>query len=313
MQFLLWGLLGIAAAQGGGVQFFTGSWETLLQEARKKNKPIFVDFYTVWCGPCKMLERHTFSNPEVGAYTEKNYIAYRIDAERGEGPRLANRFKIRAYPTLIFLDPEGNELGRQVGFVDAPTFLALLKRYQEKSGDKREEIQPSWENFQREYRVFFTDFTQKAWGSTFAERFSAWRTAIEQSDLEQGSQIAQTLPAPAPDVLAALAQWHKGQKESALHTLHHRLYQSQKLSPLQALWLGAYAIVYWDSPPPETIQWVSFGVKKEPSGAAFLTQAALYQRLGRVSEAKEALKEARRDLPADHPALHILTSLNGQK
>ncbi|MEN2992202.1 MAG: thioredoxin family protein [Bacteroidia bacterium] len=126
------GLLGgLLFSQGDKIAFFQGDWEALLEEAKKQHRPVFVDFYTTWCGPCKMLERYTFSDASVAAYVQANYLAYRVDCERGKGPMLANAFHVRAYPTIVFLSPEGKEMGRQVGFVDAATFLALLRRYRE--------------------------------------------------------------------------------------------------------------------------------------------------------------------------------------
>ncbi|MCS7162569.1 MAG: thioredoxin family protein [Bacteroidia bacterium] len=124
-------LSGFLFSQGSKVAFFQGDWELLLEEAKKQRRPIFVDFYTTWCGPCKMLERYTFSDTSVAVYVQANYLAYRVDCERGKGPMLANTFRVKAYPTIVFLSPEGREVGRQVGFVDAATFLALLRRYRE--------------------------------------------------------------------------------------------------------------------------------------------------------------------------------------
>jgi len=296
-------------AQTGGVRFFTGTWEALLLEAKRQNKPIFVDFYATWCGPCKMLERYTFSNPEVGAFTDKHFLAYRIDAEKGEGPRLANQFRVRAYPTIVFLTPQGTELGRQVGYVDAPTFLSLLKRYAERSDDKQGKAAPSWEGFQEQYRVFFADLTGQAWEKNFASAWENWRKALELGDYAAAQKALEPLSSPAREVLGALTQAAQGQSEAALHALHHNLYQTQKLSPLQTLWMGAYALLYWPTPPPEAIQWVSFTTRKDPSGVAYLTLAALYYRLGRLDDARSALKEARRDLAADQPALQTLASL----
>lgn len=308
-------LLGVSAllAQTGGVRFFSGTWEALLEEAKRQNKPIFVDFYATWCGPCKMLERYTFSNPEVGSFAEKHFLAYRIDAEKGEGPRLANQFRVRAYPTIVFLTPQGSELGRQVGYVDAPAFLSLLKRYYERFGDKQGEARPSWEGFQEQYRVFLADLTSQAWEKNFPEVWASWRKALEASDYTAAQAALEPLTSPAKEVLTALTQAAQGQSNAALHALHHKLYQNQKLSPSQTLWLGAYTLLYWPTPPPEAIQWVSFTARKDPSGVAYLTLAALYYRLGRLEDARSALKEARKDLPPDQPAYQILSSLLSPK
>ncbi len=307
---VLFGLsLGLLWAQTAKVSFFEGSWEALLQEARKRNRPIFVDFYAVWCGPCKMMDKYTFSNPEVIAYVDQNYIAYKVDAEKGEGPALANKFRIRGYPTTVFLDAQGTELGRQVGYVDAQQFLALLRKYKANLKDKKTEAAPSWPSFQEGYRVFFADLLLRAWGNAGAEVFGEWRTAVERGEAERMASLSQRFPAPGPEVLRALAQWEAGQKEAALHTLHHRLYQGHQLNPTQALWLSAYAVMYWEQPPPEALQWASFAVKRDPSGAAYLTQAALSYRLGRSAEARSSLKEAARDLSPTDQALQTLKAL----
>ncbi|MCS7152543.1 MAG: thioredoxin family protein [Bacteroidia bacterium] len=291
-------------AQGGGVRFFQGSWQALLSEAQKQKRPIFVDFYTVWCGPCKMLERYTFSNPEVGDYVEKNYLAYRVDAEKGDGVRLADQYRIRAYPTIVFLDPQGNEIGRHIGYADAPTFLNILRRYSEQYAKSRPASQPSWESFREQYKVFFSDLTRQTWDTSFEAKLA--RIDTEPVEGTAGGSVAE-------EVLRALSAWRRGQKEAALHTLHHKLYQQQKLTPQQTLWLAAYALLNWEAPPPETIQWVTFSTKKDPTGVGYLTQAALYYRLGRISEAQKSLKEAQRDLPHDIPAVNILSTLLSQK
>ena len=44
-------LLLLSAVIGQGIEFFHGSWEEALAEAKKQEKPIFVDAFTTWCGP----------------------------------------------------------------------------------------------------------------------------------------------------------------------------------------------------------------------------------------------------------------------
>ena len=54
-----------------GIQFFKGTWNELLAEAKKQNKPIFVDVYTTWCRPCKVLDKDVFRTRKLENFTTK--------------------------------------------------------------------------------------------------------------------------------------------------------------------------------------------------------------------------------------------------
>ena len=77
-----------------GIQFETSSWKEVLQKAKQENKLIFVDLYTTWCGPCKKMAAETFPQQVVGDYFNKNFVNYKIDAEKGEGPELAGKYEV---------------------------------------------------------------------------------------------------------------------------------------------------------------------------------------------------------------------------
>ncbi|GAB4123268.1 MAG: hypothetical protein OHK0045_13110 [Raineya sp.] len=114
------------------VQFFEGNWNEVLQEAKKQNKPIFVDFYTSWCGPCKLMTKTTFANVNVGDYLNDNYIAYKVNCESREGAQLAEKFEVYSYPTLCFFDKNGKLQNKEIGYKNAQDFLALLQKYRKK-------------------------------------------------------------------------------------------------------------------------------------------------------------------------------------
>ena len=111
-----------------GIRFFHGSWSQVLSEARRQNKPIFVDVYTTWCGPCKLMSAQAFPNARVGARMNENFISYKIDAEKGEGQTVAQRYGVQAFPTSLFISVEGKLIRRTLGYNGIDWFLAEAQR-----------------------------------------------------------------------------------------------------------------------------------------------------------------------------------------
>lgn len=102
-------------------------WSTVLEKAKKENKMIFFDAYATWCGPCKQMDSETYKNQAVADYYNANFINVKYDMEKGEGPMLAERYFVTAYPNLIFMNTEGVILHKGIGFQEAEDFLALGK------------------------------------------------------------------------------------------------------------------------------------------------------------------------------------------
>ena len=108
-----------------GIIFHQGTWNEALQLAKKEGKPIFLDVYASWCGPCKMLKTYTFPNQEVGKFFNANFINVAVDGEKGEGPQLAQKFNLRGYPTLIFVDSNEQVIAQKAGYRNAKKFIEL--------------------------------------------------------------------------------------------------------------------------------------------------------------------------------------------
>ncbi len=110
-----------------GIQFYKGAWQEVLVKAKKENEIIFLDIYATWCGPCKRLKAKTFSDTEVGKFYNQKFINVTLDGEKGEGIELARKYGVRNYPTLLFLDGNGNIVTRTVGYHNAKEFIELGK------------------------------------------------------------------------------------------------------------------------------------------------------------------------------------------
>jgi thioredoxin 1 len=115
-----------------GIQFHNGTWEEALQLAKKENKLIFLDIYATWCGPCKKLKANTFSNTEVGSYYNQNFINVAFDGEQGDGAMLMQKYGLRSFPSLLFIDGNGKVVGQTVGYHNPSQFLELGQKFSKK-------------------------------------------------------------------------------------------------------------------------------------------------------------------------------------
>ena len=91
------------------------TYKEALAAAKAEKKLVFIDFYTSWCGPCKMMMKNIFPLKEVGNYLNSKFVCVKIDAEKGEGPELAKRYQVKAYPTFVAINPAEEILMTKVG------------------------------------------------------------------------------------------------------------------------------------------------------------------------------------------------------
>lgn len=113
----------VSSADSDGISFQDIKFEEALKEAKSSNKLIFLDAYASWCGPCKWMEANTFKDDKVGAFFNENFINLKIDMEKGEGPELARRFKVTAYPTIFFINSKGQVVTKILGAKQPKPFL----------------------------------------------------------------------------------------------------------------------------------------------------------------------------------------------
>lgn len=115
-----------------GIQFHKGTWEDALQLAKKENKLIFLDIYATWCGPCKKLKANTFSNTEVGSYYNQNFVNVAFDGEQGDGAMLMQKYGLRSFPSLLFIDGNGKVVGQTAGYYNSSQFIELGQKFSKK-------------------------------------------------------------------------------------------------------------------------------------------------------------------------------------
>lgn len=129
MKKLAWALsllLITTFAQAAEITFMDNpTWTSVLERAKKENKLIFLDGYATWCGPCKTMDAETYKNQAVADYYNANFINVKYDMEKGEGPKLAEQYQVTAYPSLLFINANGNILHKGVGFHEAADFVTL--------------------------------------------------------------------------------------------------------------------------------------------------------------------------------------------
>ncbi|MCV6604788.1 MAG: thioredoxin family protein [Porticoccaceae bacterium] len=124
-------LLTTATAWAGGDDI---AWHTdldsALKAAKAADKPLFLDFYAEWCGPCKAMDKNVYPDLAVRKQME-HFVAVRIDVDKHKDIAKKYRGNARAYggngiPAMIVIDAKDNELFRYHGYLSAAQLTAAL-------------------------------------------------------------------------------------------------------------------------------------------------------------------------------------------
>lgn len=107
------------------------------QAAKRTGKPLFIDFYTDWCGPCKYLEQTTYRDSRFIAYS-RGWIMVKVNPEKSAlGAKLAEKYKVQGYPSMIFTDGSGKKRGEAVGTYPAQMLISEMKKAAKKVSGTR--------------------------------------------------------------------------------------------------------------------------------------------------------------------------------
>ncbi len=104
------------------------SFKEILGMSAEQGKPVFIDCYTSWCGPCKAMARDVFPQKEAGEYFNTKFVCWKVDMEKGEGPDLAKKYDVAAYPTFLILNSDGSLRATHVGSAPLNKFIPAIDK-----------------------------------------------------------------------------------------------------------------------------------------------------------------------------------------
>ncbi len=156
--------------------------DELVKQAEKANRPLLIDFYAVWCGPCKRFDHDSTTDEEI-KQALSSFVVAKYDAEKGIGKELADRYKVSKYPTYLIMNHKKQTIDSWAGYSKED----MLKRLQASLADSRP-IETKIATFERE--------PEAELGIKLAEYYSA------QGDAEEALSVYQKIQslANAPDV-----------------------------------------------------------------------------------------------------------------
>ena len=115
------------AVEETGITFAHIDFKAAKALAKAENKLIFIDAYTTWCGPCKLMSKTVFKEKAVGDYYNEHFVSLKVDMETAEGLFLGKRYNVTGYPTFIYIKPDGTLIKKTMGATNSGTFISYAK------------------------------------------------------------------------------------------------------------------------------------------------------------------------------------------
>jgi len=106
-----------------GIHFLEMSYAEVLEMAKEQQKPVMLIFRIDSCPNCERMENNTFPDEKVIHYFNENFLSLKINTMSVEGFRANRIYNVRTHPGIIFLDHEGNEVHRTIGFHTPESFI----------------------------------------------------------------------------------------------------------------------------------------------------------------------------------------------
>ncbi|TWF41679.1 uncharacterized protein DUF255 [Chitinophaga polysaccharea] len=213
----------MAFAQEKGIHFEHGStWAEVKAKAKAENKYIFMDCFTTWCGPCKMMSAQIFPQEKVGNFMNDKYVSVKVQMDQtakdneevkqwyADAQQIEKEYSVRAYPTFLVFAPDGRIVDRQVGGSEADQFINRFTA----------SLDPA-----QQYYTQLDKYTQGQKDTAFLRKLAY--LAQEKYDMENAGKIAKEYLAQQKDLytpvnLEFLGKFTQSSKDPGFDVfLHH--------------------------------------------------------------------------------------------
>jgi thiol-disulfide isomerase/thioredoxin/YHS domain-containing protein len=126
LLLVLWGAACATACAESPHAGWLTDFDAALAEAQELKRPLLIHFYTDWCGPCRQMEQNVLHRPEVLDEIRRKVVAVKLNAEKS--PNIAARYNVDAFPTDVFVEPNGTSFVESEGFRSINEYRSMIAR-----------------------------------------------------------------------------------------------------------------------------------------------------------------------------------------
>ena len=196
-----------ALAFAQGIKFEDSNFAAILAKAKKENKLVFVDAYASWCGPCKLMVKNIFPLQTVGDFYNSHFVNAKIDMEKGEGIGLAKKYNVKAFPTYLFINGDGEEVHRTLGYVEEKDFIQFAKDAEDPN-KRLTALKQKFENGEKDPEFLknlagLTIYNDSEFAGKVLDRYFQQKTTLDQEDVQMLLSGTQSTESPLYKIFQA--------------------------------------------------------------------------------------------------------------
>jgi len=223
-----------------GIKFEDSNFASILAKAKKENKLVFIDAYASWCGPCKLMVKNIFPLQTVGDYYNSHFVNAKIDMEKGEGVGLAKKYNVKAFPTYLFINGDGEEVHRTLGYVEEKDFIQFAKDAEDPN-KRLTSLKQKFEKGEKDPEFLknlagLTIYNDADFAGKVLDRYFQQKTTLDQEDVQMLLSGTQSTESPMYKIFQAKkaditkivpeAQYDRFDKSIKLNTIAKKAYNS---------------------------------------------------------------------------------------